>query len=130
MVSAGFATIRETHDFPLRITHCVEGDALRLRTSCFCSTFHPPILTSMDGSCLWQLLLWFSTSLVPSAFITWDSSIRKSSIFSLYVCSCVDSRICVVFFGSEFNAAVIYLFAQPLPTGALGSFFRWTPMPF
>lgn len=54
---------------------------MRLRTFCFCLILHPPISASIDGSCLWQLPLWFSTSLVPSAFITWDFSIRKSSIF-------------------------------------------------
>lgn len=69
------------------------------------------------------------TSLVPSAFITCDSSIRKSGIFFLFVCSCVDSRVYIVFFGSEFSATVIYLFAQPLPTWAIGSFPGWTPTP-
>lgn len=47
-----------------------------------------------------------------------------------FICSCVDSQVHTVFFGSEFNATVIYLFVQPLPTWAIGSFSGWTPVPF
>ena len=49
--------------------------------SCFCLNFHPRILASMDGSCLWWLLLLLWCSCIPSRFITWNSSVRKSCIF-------------------------------------------------
>lgn len=99
-----------------------------LHVSWSCLIFHPPSLASIDGSCLWQLLMWFSISLLLSTCITWNSSIGKSSISFSFIYSCMDSRICI--FVSEFNAIVIYFVAQLLPTWAIGSFTGWTPVPF
>lgn len=69
--------------FPFRITHYLGGgDTLRLCTyPVFCLSTRQLILASINESYLRQLLWWFSISLMPSTFISWNSSIRKNGIF-------------------------------------------------
>lgn len=51
----------------------------------FCLNFCLLILVSVDGSCLWPLLLHCSISLIPSTWITRNSSVRQNCIFpSIY----------------------------------------------
>lgn len=60
----------------LVINKCLVGRYFEtICISCFSSNFYPPILASISGSCLWQLLLWclpngdFSMSLISSTFL-------------------------------------------------------------
>ena len=110
------------------------------KISCFSSNFHLLNLACINVSCLQQLLLWYLPncdlyiSLISSAFINWNYSVRKMSrllpltyLFDyLIVYIGLDSFI---FMDWQFSTAIIYFVAQMVLALTLRTPSGWLPVP-